>query len=71
MKTINYILVTAIVLSFSSCMQQPKEKEITETTSQQAYEYMTTARLTVSESKRLIAKGISANKEVKDRLENK
>ena len=47
MKTINYILVTAIVLSFSSCMQQPKEKEITETTSQQAYEYMTTARLTV------------------------
>ena len=35
MKTINYILVTAIVLSFSSCMQQPKEKEITETTSQQ------------------------------------
>ena len=70
MKTINYILVTAIVLSFSSCMQQPKEKEITETTSQQAYEYMTTARLTVSESKRLIAKGISANKEVKDRLEN-
>ena len=70
MKTINYILVTVIALSFSSCMQQPKEKEITETTSQQAYEYMATARLTVSESKRLIAKGISANKEVKDRLEN-
>ena len=70
MKTINYILVTAIALSFSSCMQQPKEKEITETTSQKTYEYMATARLTVSESKRLIAKGISANKEVKDRLEN-
>lgn len=31
---------------------------------------MTTARLTVSESKRLIAKGIAANKDVKDRLEN-
>lgn len=71
MKTINYILLTAIALSFSSCMQQLKEKkEAAETIPQKAYEYMTTARLTVSESKRLIAKGIAANKDVKDRLEN-
>lgn len=27
MKTINYILLTAIALSFSSCMQQLKEKK--------------------------------------------
>ena len=71
MKTINYILLTAITLSFSSCMQQLKEKkEAAGTIPQKAYEYMTTARLTVSESKRLIAKGIAANKDVKDRLEN-
>ena len=71
MKTINYILLTAIALSFSSCMQQLKEKkEAAGTIPQKAYEYMTTARLTVSESKRLIAKGIASNKDVKDRLEN-
>ena len=71
MKTINYILLTAIALSFSSCMQQLKEKkEAAGTIPQKAYEYMTTARLTVSESKRLIAKGLAANKDVKDRLEN-
>lgn len=71
MKAINYILLTAIALSFSSCMQQLKEKkEAAGTIPQKAYEYMTTARLTVSESKRLIAKGIAANKDVKDRLEN-
>lgn len=71
MRTINYILLTAIALSFSSCMQQLKEKkEAAGTIPQKAYEYMTTARLTVSESKRLIAKGIAANKDVKDRLEN-
>ena len=71
MKTINYILLTAIALSFSSCMQQLKEKkEAAGTIPQKAYEYMTTARLTVSESKRLIAKGIAANKDVKDRLQN-
>lgn len=71
MKTINYILLTAIALSFRSCMQQLKEKkEAAGTIPQKAYEYMTTARLTVSESKRLIAKGIAANKDVKDRLEN-
>ena len=47
-----------------------EKKEAAGTIPQKAYEYMTTARLTVSESKRLIAKGIAANKDVKDRLEN-
>lgn len=71
MKTINYILVAAILLSFSSCRQQTKEnKPAMEVSTQKTYEYMATVRLTVSESKRLIAKGISANKEVRDRLEN-
>ncbi len=71
MKTINYFLTVAIVISFSSCMQQPKEeKQVMRTAVSKSYEYMSTARLTVSESKRLIAKGLAANKDVKDRLEN-
>ena len=41
-----------------------------DTLSQKNYEYISTLRLTVSESKRLIAKGIAVNKEVRERLEN-
>lgn len=41
-----------------------------ETATERSYEYIATARLTVSESKRLIAKGIAANKEIRERLEN-
>lgn len=70
MKTIYYLLTVSIIL-FCSCTQQTKEeKEVTETTVQKTYDIISTARLTVSESKRLIAKGIAANKEVQDRLKN-
>ncbi len=70
MKTIYYLLTTSIIL-FCSCTQQAKEeKEVTEITVQKMYDIISTARLTVSESKRLIAKGIAANKEVQDRLKN-
>lgn len=71
MKTVNYILAVTFMLSFGSCKQQTKEdKADMKVSTQKSYEYMATARLTVSESKRLIAKGIAANKEVQDRLEN-
>lgn len=71
MKRLNCILTVALVLSFSSCMRQSKEeKYVTKTTTQESYEYMATVRLTVGESKRLIAKGIASNKDVRDRLEN-
>lgn len=70
MKNIYYLLTASIIL-FCSCTQQAKEeKEVTETIVQKTYDIISTARLTVSESKRLIAKGIAANKEVQDRLKN-
>lgn len=70
MKKTCYILTVMMIL-FSSCTQQAKEeKEVTETTVQKTYDIISTARLTVGESKRLIAKGIAANKEVQDRLKH-
>lgn len=70
MKTACYILAATIML-LSSCTQQTKEeKKPAAATEQKSYELLSTARLTVSESKRLIAKGIAANKEVQDRLKN-
>lgn len=60
----------------SSCMRPNKEPGLfvegkaMDTLSQKNYEYISTLRLTVSESKRLIAKGIAVNKEVRERLEN-
>lgn len=73
MRKINYTLLAVALLSvlFGSCKQQSREdKDVMEVTTQKSYEYMTTVRLTVGESKRLIAKGIAMNKEVRDRLEN-
>ena len=70
MKTISCIL-TAMMIIFSSCTQQAKDgKQVLETDTQKAYEIISTVRLTVSESKRLIAKGIVVNKDVQDRLKN-
>lgn len=70
MKRTCYIL-TAMMILFSSCTQQAKEeKEVTETTVQKTYDIISTVRLTVGESKRLIAKGIAENKDVQDRLIN-
>lgn len=72
MKTRGYILIVLAMVALGSCTQQTKKEQqaAAETATQKSYEYISTARLTVSESKRLIAKGIAANKEVRDRLEN-
>lgn len=71
MKTTYCILLTVIVLFCSSCLQQSKsEMQDGQTAPQKEYEYISTLRLTVGESKRLIAKGIAANEEVRERLEN-
>lgn len=71
-----YLLFAVILLLVSSCVQPNKkvgksgEKRTTDTLLQKNYEYISTLRLTVGESKRLIAKGIAANKEVRERLAN-
>lgn len=71
-----YLLLVAFLLLISSCGQLNKETEqfgegkIPEVSSQKEYEYISTLRFTVSESKRLIAKGIAINKEVRERLMN-
>lgn len=71
MRTIGYILTAVVIMLFSSCAQQAKEDiQIKDESAQKAYEILSTVRLTVSESKRLIAKGIAANKDVQDRLKN-
>lgn len=71
MKVIGYILATVVIILFSSCVRQFKdEKLVAGTTVNQTYECLSTLRLTVGESKRLIAKGITANKDVQDRLKN-
>ncbi len=72
MKLVYCILTAAAALLCGSCMQSARGSEGQRETSDtvKTYEYMSTVRLTVSESKRLIAKGISMNKEVRERLEN-
>ena len=71
-----FLLPIVALLLMSSCMRPNKEPGLSvegkamDTLSQKNYEYISTLRLTVSESKRLIAKGIAVNKEVRERLEN-
>ena len=71
-----FLLPIVALLLMSSCMLPNKEPGLSvegkamDTLSQKNYEYISTLRLTVSESKRLIAKGIAVNKEVRERLEN-
>lgn len=75
MKTKSLILVTVLLL-MGGCIpvnkgaKQVGEEEAMDTLSQKNYEYISTVRLTVSEGKRLIAKGIAANKDIRERLEN-
>lgn len=74
MRTTNYLLLAILLILFGSCGKQVKEtkeeKQPMEATTPKAYENIATVRLTVGESKRLIAKGIVANEEVQDRLKN-
>ena len=71
-----FLLPIVALPLMSSCMRPNKEPGLSvegkamDTLSQKNYEYISTLRLTVSESKRLIAKGIAVNKEVRERLEN-
>lgn len=71
MKTTSYILIAMMIL-FNSCVQQAKEEQqqVTDASIPKTYDIISTVRLTVGESKRLIAKGIAANKDVQDRLKN-
>lgn len=66
-------LVLASLFVFSACTgENGQSVQLSETDSISAKEYATlaTARLTVSEGKRLIAKGIAANKDVRARLQH-
>lgn len=66
-------LVLASLFVFSACTgENGQSAQLSETDSVSAKEYATlaTARLTVSEGKRLIAKGIAANKDVRERLQH-
>lgn len=72
---INYFLPFIFIsfLFFSGCTEikvQCENSSGTESIQSEEYATLVTVRLTVSESKRLIAKGISANKEVRERLLN-
>lgn len=65
--------VLASLLVFSACTgENGQSAQLSETDSVSTKEYATlaTARLTVSESKRLIAKGVAANKDVRERLQH-
>lgn len=72
---IKYFLPVAFVLFpfFSGCMEKRVQSGNyygEDSFRSKEYATLVTKRLTVSESKRLIAKGISANKEVRERLQN-
>lgn len=69
MRVLYSLPVLCLLLTFVCCARQSGEKTgKTQTTEQKEYAALSTVRLTVSESKRLIAKGIAANKEVQQRL---
>ena len=68
-KIFSSFLMAAMLL-FSCSRPAEKEKKMQEASMAKDYETISTVRLTVSESKRLIAKGLAANKDVQDRLKN-
>lgn len=68
-----FLLIFAPLLLFSACAEKKVQcgaSSETDNFQPEKYATLVTARLTVSESKRLIAKGIAANKEVRERLQN-
>lgn len=74
MKINSFLLfILTLLLCFSSCVEkQNRGADVSATNNgiRKDYSTLTTVRLTVSESKRLIAKGIAANQEVRERLQN-
>lgn len=69
MKRISWMTMFLWCMCIVACTPGKTERESVSSAAVQAYEYVTTARLTVAESKRLIAKGLAANKDVKACLE--
>lgn len=68
-----FLLIFAALLLFSACAEKKVQcgaSSGTDNFQSEKYATLVTVRLTVSESKRLIAKGIAANKEVRERLQN-
>lgn len=74
MKINSFLLfILTLLLCFFSCVEkQNRGADVSATNNgiRKDYSTLTTVRLTVSESKRLIAKGIVANQEVRERLQN-
>lgn len=73
MELKNTILLAALsVLAWGCNSPASQKQQETESHTQPVkdYETLSTVRLTVSESKRLIAKGIAANKEIQNRLKH-
>lgn len=70
MRIYTLLLIAAMCLLHGCNRPVAQEEKDSETTMEKDYELLSTVRLTVGESKRLIAKGLAANKEVRERLEN-
>lgn len=70
MRIYNLLLIAAMCLLHSCSQPAAQEEKNSETTMKKDYALLSTVRLTVGESKRLIAKGLAANKEVQERLKN-
>ena len=70
MRIFSFLFIT-ITLFFTSCSRPTEEgRRVQEKDMEKDYEIISTVRLTVGESKRLIAKGITANEDVQERLKN-
>lgn len=68
-----YIILASLAILTWGCnspSQQKQQDMESNTQSAKNYETISTVRLTVSESKRLIAKGLAQNKDIQDRLKN-
>lgn len=72
-KTKFYTILASLAILACGCnspTQQKQQEMESNTQAEKNYETISTVRLTVSESKRLIAKGLAKNKDIQDRLKN-
>lgn len=72
-KTKFYTILASLAILACGCnspTQQKQQEMENNTQAEKNYETISTVRLTVSESKRLIAKGLAKNKDIQDRLKN-
>lgn len=68
MKPIHYLSIALAALLVSGCTQKQDTPATVDNALQHEYASIVTVRLTVGESKRLIAKGIAANPEIRERM---